>query len=424
MTCWLDSGLAWGAKDDPKPSAKAPRLVVARAASPRGTIARRERPGLSWKLVGAKQPILSEDLLLGLHGAALQSKNGAVELKFWTDLLRISPHPVIETAVQLHVGTDLDFTLDRGLVTLTNKKKQGAAWVRLRVRDQAWTLKLAKPGTTVVLELFGRWEPGAKFTKTPGPKDVPTAELLFLVAKGEAEVDHGDFVYALTAPKGPAQITWDSVHGMDKSPEQLDELPKWATPEAAGGIPKAVKEKAIKRQLRLRDLAAKKSIGAALDVMLASEDPDERRLAIYGMAATDDLDRLLKAYLTTKKIDVLDDTVVALRHWIGRGPGQDLKFYNLMVKERKVPPVLAATIMQLLHGFSKAELDEPETYEMLVDYLKHDRPAIRALAHWHLVRLLPKGAEIKFDPLGSKEDLEKAYQQWLKLLPQKKKGEK
>jgi hypothetical protein len=276
----------------------------------------------------------------------------------------------------------------------------------------------------VVLELFGRWAAGAKFTKNPGPKDVPTAELLFLVAKGEMELDHGDFVYALTAPKGPALITWNSVHGMDKSPEQLDELPKWATPEATAGIPKDKREKAIKRRQHFRDLMVKKSIGGALDELLASEDPGDRRLAIYAMGALDDLDRLAKAYYTTRKKDVLEDIIIALRHWIGRGPGQDLKFYNRLVKERKVPPVEAATIMQLLHSFSRAERAEPETCEMLVDYLKHDRLGIRALAHWHLVRILPKGAAITFDPFGSKEDHEKAYQQWLKLLPQKKKGAK
>src|SRR5262249_34155164 len=283
-------------------------------------------------------------------------------------------------------------------------------------RDQTWMMKLAKPETIVVLELFGRWDAGTKFTKKPGPKDVPTAELLFLVRKGEMELDHGDFVHAMTAPKGPAQITGNSVQGMDKSPEELDELPKWATPEATAGIPKELKEKAIKRRQRLRDLLVKKSIGGAVEELLASKDPDDRRLAIFGMAALDDLDRLANAYLTTKHADVLDNTVIAMRHWIGRGPGQDLKLYNRLVKERKVPPVLAGTILQLLQSFGPADLAEPETYEMLVDFLKHDRLAIRALAYWHLVRLMPKGRKFDYDPLGTKEARERAYQKWLKLV--------
>ena len=115
--------------------------------------------------------------------------------------------------------------------------------------------------------------------------------------------------------------------------------------------------------------------------------------------------------------------MLALRHWLGRGPGQDLKLYNVLVKEAKVPEAEAETIVQLLHSFSAADLAEPETYETLVDYLGHDRLAIRALAYWHLSRLLPAGRQFGYDPLAPEAARDKAVAKWQTLIP-KRKGKK
>ena len=63
--------------------------------------------------------------------------------------LYVSPFPVIETAFVLHEassGVDLDVTLDRGRIELTNLKKQGTARVHLTIRDgcgfwsRRWTI--------------------------------------------------------------------------------------------------------------------------------------------------------------------------------------------------------------------------------------------------------------------------------------------
>ena len=34
----------------------------------------------------------------------------------------------------------------------------------------------------------------------------------------------------MSAPPGPAFIEWDSVTGMDDSPQRLEELPAWVLP--------------------------------------------------------------------------------------------------------------------------------------------------------------------------------------------------
>ena len=400
------------------------RPAVAKLLTPKGTLVARAKPGADWKLVDQGQPLYAGDLLMG-PGAQLETRNGAVRLAFLGDPFRLSPHPVIESAVVLHANpkADLDFTLDRGRVDLTNAKARGAAKVVLHVRDQTWEFTLDQPGTAVALQLFGRWPAGTKFTKHPGPKDVPTADLVGLVLKGEVIVGHGDHERLLTAPPGPAQVHWNSVTGPGRAPEHLDRLPDWAQPESAEKISPEERAKLQARRQRFRNLLVTKSLGAALDEFLSSKDPDDRRMAVFAMAAVDDLKRLGQAYITTKQPDVLDDCVLALRHWLGRGPGQDLKLYNVLVKEAKVPEAEAETIVQLLHSFSAADLAEPETYETLVDYLGHDRLAIRALAYWHLSRLLPAGRQFGYDPLAPEAARDKAVAKWQTLIP-KKKGKK
>ena len=77
----------------------------------------------------------------------------------------------------------------------------------------------------------------------------------------------------------------------------------------------------------------------------------------------------------------------------------------------------ARIIVQLLFGFSPADAAVPETYEVLIDYLAHEKPGIRNLAAWHLVRLVPQGKSIPFKPDGTAEDAEKCFAAWKKLIP-------
>ena len=60
---------------------------------------------------------------------------------------------------------------------------------------------------------------------------------------------------------------------------------------------------------------------------------------------------------------------------------------------------------------------QPETYEVLIDYLIHEKPAIRNLAAWHLVRLVPQGKSIPYKPDGTSADAETTHAAWKKLVP-------
>jgi hypothetical protein len=395
------------------------RAAAATGITPTATLLRREESGTAWHVVKQNEALPSGDLILGLPGAMLDSKNGGVRAALLTDLGGQSPYPVIECAVRLHgaADVDLDVTLDRGRLDLINRKETGAAYARVHVGKETWHLSLEEPGTRIALELYGRWPRGAAFTPKPGPKDVPTSDLVFLVVRGRVILKHSGCEVTMKAPPGPAILEWDNVSGQDEAPHRLEKLPAWAQVETDDSPVARAKKAALER---FHEAILSKSLDAALDQFLNSENPSDRRLAVLALGALDELPRLGKALREAKHPDVWENGVLALRHWIGRQPGQDQLLYQRLLKSGNYTPVQAETVVQLLHSYGDDELARPETYQTLIDYLDHDVIGIRGLAYWHLSRLAPAGKEFGYNPLASKEEREAAVQKWRKLIPRGK----
>lgn len=404
------------AQAQPDPAEK----VVAKATSLAGTFASRHATATEFKVLPAGAELSAGDLLVALPGAALLSKDGGVAVTSLADYDNRSPLPILETALVLgpaEKGADLAFTLDRGRVDLTNKKPRGAAVVAVRFADQAWTITLDEPGARVAVELCGRWPAGSRF-KVADPKGnanqpVPVASLVLLVLSGSARVTSGDTTLALTAPPGPAVLEWDSLVGAKPQPQKLAALPHWADPDAnlsADG--KKVAAAVEKLRAARAEMPA-----AALKTFLASPDPAELRVGMVTLGAQDDLVTLAESLVAAKTLEEWDFGVTVLRHWLGRCPGQDQKFYQMLTTARGYTPAQAKIVMQLLFGFSAAELQAPETYEVLIDYLAHEKPGVRNLAAWHLVRLVPQGKAIAYKPAGTAAEAAKAQEAWKKLVP-------
>jgi hypothetical protein len=374
-----------------QPPSLEPRVVVGKCISPQGTLLEREQTDSSWTPLGPKEKVHSRDLLLALPGvrAAVDTTDGSIRLGLWGSLPEWSPFPVLESAVILHDSRayDLDFTLDRGRVVLTNRKKKGEARVWVRLPETAWDLTLL---LTVVLH----------------------------VLKGNATLKTGRREHSLSAPPGPALFVWDNVSGPAAAPEVRKRNPDWANPEVQKKRPAAL----LKEIARLSDFAGSESVEAALAKRLRSADKGSdaasdarRRLAVYSMAAIDDLQGLTDALVDTHSAVTRQAAIEALRHWMGRGPGQDQALYRFLVQQQKYPEAQAETIMQLLH--SPFEPDRPETYDTLIAYLQHSRLAVRELARWHLYRLAPAGRKIVYDAAASAAERQKGYAAWKKLIP-------
>jgi hypothetical protein len=333
-----------------------------------------------------------------------------------TDLDQLSPYPVVEAAVVLHdnARADLDFTLDRGRIDLTNRKDKGEATARVRFRNQSWELILPEPGDQLALELYGRWPSGVHFTRKR-TEEAPTSDLVVLVLKGRADVNTGTRRFALGAPPGPALYHWDSVVGADPVPQRLVKLPDWANPGASA----SERAKKIQPALdRLRRQLAKGAPDQVLKEALASQDPIDRRIAVFGLAALDDLASLVDILADrSQSREVREAAIRALRHYMGRDPRHDQELFSLLTEKKNLSPAHAEIIVDLLHSPGEADQARPETYEALIEYLKHDRQAVRELAYWHLIRLVPAGRDIKYNPAGSPEEREAGYKEWKKLVP-------
>ena len=395
------------------------RVVAAKSTSPAASFAARQLGGTTFEVLKENADLASGDLLVTLPGAALDSKNGAVSVTSLADYDSRSPLPLLETALTLNPpgDADLDFTFDRGRVDITNKKPAGGATVVVRFWDQTWRVSLDTPGTRVALELCGRWPSGSRF-KIPDAKDAkpagsPNASLILLVLKGEARADVGGVTLGLKAPPGPAMLEWDSVTGTRPQPQKLEALPPWADP--AAGLSDSGKATAAAAE-KFRAARAKNAT-AALDAFLASADPVEQRIGLVSLGALDDMDRLGKALASAKTLEEWDFGITVVRHWLGRCPEQERKLFTMLTAVRGLTPAHAKTVMQLLFGFAATDLTQAETFEVLIEYLQHDTPAVRNLAAWHLHRLVPQGKAIPFSPTGDKGAIDQTYQAWKNLIP-------
>jgi hypothetical protein len=395
-----------------------PNQIAAKSLSEKGTVLVR-RGAEDWRAVETDAPLGAGALVVGLPGAEVSSNNSALALQFEGNLEGNAPYPVFEAAVRFKApeNADLSFLLDRGWVEVLNKKASGNANFQVQVLNNFWQIGLHGPGTRVGLLLYGRWPAGVAFSKVADAKHVPTLSLLITVLQGEASVETAGVEHTLTAPPGPARLVWDNIVGQDASATHLDKLPPWAV-KSQDASAEAKEKKTALAQLT-KELASR-PVDEVLDDYIKSDEAVKRRIAVLLLAALDKLPRLGQAMRETKYADVRDLGVIALRHWIGRAPGQDQILYERLVEERKFTPVQTETILQLLHSFGESELARPETYQTLIDYLEHDSLPIRGLAYWHLHRLVPQGTVFGYDPAGSKEERRAAVEKWRKLIPEGK----
>jgi hypothetical protein len=317
--------------------------------------------------------------------------------------------------VVLHNNSDfdLDFTLDRGRVDVTNEKSKGAAKVRVRFQDRYWDLTLTEPGTRVALEIYGRWPPGSRFDPDAKDDKGPFINFVLLVLKGHVDRSCPSCQIALSAPPGPALFQWDSKHGQDSCGHRLDKLPEWAS--ATGAHTERAK-KVREMLVKFQKTAVNDSLDAALKQLIDSDDAAERRAGLMAAGAFDKLEHVAEALMHSKREGDWHNAVVALRHWLGRGPGQDNILYERLMKLRGYRPAEARTTVQLLHGFTEEQAARPELYQALIDLVRHEKLAIRGLAHWHLRRLAP-GVKVEFTPASEKEEWERAHKAWKEKIP-------
>jgi hypothetical protein len=367
--------------------------------------------------------VMRRDLLRVLPGmkATVEPRPHSVTLELQGGLPGAADFPVWESEVVLHDSRafDVDFTLRRGRVVLTNRKEKGPARIWVRLSGDAWQLDLPKPGDSLALALYGRWPTGVSFSKNAS-EDEPTRIVGLWVLKGSVDVKTGRQDYSLSAPPGPAYLQWDSVAGSPDGPRKRERLPEWTKPApertpAARAFAAAVKnyEERLKSDTPVDALLP--MLAQAGEIRMAERARAVREFALMSLTALDVLVPVAEALADPHSAEGRAVAVLALRQWIGSAPGKDQRLYRLLIDRLGYRPAQAETILQLLH--SPYAANDPETYEILIAYLKHDSLAVRELAAWHLTRLVRAGPNIRYDPAGSEVERERGYKAWKRLIP-------
>lgn len=391
------------------------RVVAGKLVTETGSVLRREAgDGKPWQVVKQGEDLYTGDLLVGLPWAAIDNANGTFRLTFRADFAKKSPLPILESAVVLRkpAGLDFDFFLDRGRVDVTALTDKKASFTFGWQGKEPCHFLVETKGTSVVLETFSRWAPGVPFDPKGGKDHKPLADIILFVTKGEVLACTADADVRLSAPPGLAVFAMNSAGVGDTKPRFVEKLPEWL--DADDKSPEAQKAKA--RLEEFRKLVVEKGPSGAIDAFLATGDPDKVRNAIIATVALDDVPRLRKIFYESKSPEVLDLCILVLRHWLGRDASHDVKFFDLLKADPKIPPAQAATVLQLLHSYGENDLAQVETYETLVSYLRHPALGIRALANFHLVRLYPDGKAFGFNPAGTDAERAAAVAKWKELI--------
>src|SRR5579871_1585685 len=173
---------------------------VLRDKEPPSVLLQRERDPDPWGRLRPDSPIRTGYHLVSLPGyrSKLYLQSG-VHLVLWGNVPEFSAFPpVLESMVMLHEaspGIDLEFTLERGRVHLSNYKSKGPATVRIRFHQELWDLVLPDNTSEAALELWGLYDPESPISKEAGEKAPVACVGLFI--KGGALLETKTRAYHL-----------------------------------------------------------------------------------------------------------------------------------------------------------------------------------------------------------------------------------
>jgi pSer/pThr/pTyr-binding forkhead associated (FHA) protein len=386
---------------------------------------RRQGEEQPWGVLRPEERVRTAQTLVSLPGyRSLIALDSGLHLTLWGNLPEFSAFPpVLESVVMLNApaaGTDLDFTLDRGRVVIANRKANaGPARIRLRFLRASWELELPDEKSEVAVELWGLPQQGAATTTCLG-----------LFTKGRVRVktprqdlDLGD----------RSRVSWQNLEPDKPYQTTLPNLPVWWTTPPDRKAPDV--EKALRSLLDWRDQLAGPNAGPDKRPALAAapvvatiktqveevKDPDNQDVGVFFLAALDEVQPLVDCLMDRQNPNVRGATVFALQSWLSRGArhGADL---SEILDKRGVGKDKAELIVRLLHFYAPRALDDPKTYEELVNRLDDDNLLVRELSFWQLDRLgvggrlPPEAKKIVYDPIWDAEKRRSAVGQWKKLV--------
>ena len=381
-------------------SAQTPAVLLQRSGSTGG-----------WQRLKPLSKIFATDILLSLPGYRSDVRlDSGIQLTLWGNVPQFSKlPPVLESGVTLfsNPAFDLDFTLDRGRVVISNVKEKGPANIRVRFLDQVWDLTLQDKNSEVAVEITGTCQPVGK------NGGAPSTRVWFYGLAGQmvARVRYQDHLMV-----SPCIFDWESTTGAGPGPGSIPRSPDWYTQKTP---PQTRESQAMIAALKgMAGRLVSKEVDVVLAETIRDADPTNRELAIRCLAAIELLPGVLEALGYEKSLSVRELAREELLHFLGIAVNADEKLVKAM-KQKYASESEARIMVQLLHPPSDEESADPATKGRISGLLMHDRLEIRQLTHSQLLNLVPEGKKISFDPAGPAESRERGFQEWLKLVGNK-----
>jgi hypothetical protein len=406
----------------PKPNPERREGIGRQVVPPSGTapvLLRRASTQEPWQRIARDGPVASSDLLLSLPGSRNDIRlESGVLLTLLGNVPEFTGEFVMESAAVLHVppeGFDAELTLDHGRILLANAKPKGEARIRVRFLGEIWDVTLKDNQTVMALDLAGIHPPDTPFDKSGKLSDGPLFFVQAASLKGQTEIKVG-----FRSSNLPTQtiMQWDSRSGSFQGPVPLQKLPHWFTDKSPPTTQLAKDMALAINELNIR--LANKQVEIAIAETRKEPKPSSRVLAIRSLGAIDAISDLLNILGNEKDPLERDQAVEVLRLWMGRKRENEMLLYRTITEKMKATysPLQAEIIMELLHLFPPDARKAPETYEKLISNLTDKKLAVRHLSYWHLVRLDWEGPKtIRYDPAGEPGQLEAAYKEWKKRIP-------
>jgi hypothetical protein len=371
------------------------------AKSPPSVLVQRKSDEDGWHRLKLGSRVATSDRLVSLPGYASEVRlDSGVHLLLRGHIKEFSMFPEMdylqESTVILHKPKDVDadLTLETGRLFVSNHNpKDREVVVRLRFAEEVWDLTL-HPGAEAVLDLLKLYHGGIDYAR--GEEPMATLHLFLLKGKAGIAIEFRRYP-DLSAPPGYSYFTWDNKGAGVRGPSnQAKSVPPFFNKE----LPIEPSNRAAeKMELALKQLSqrmiAEKEPTVVLEEVLQGNDLPQHMLAIYCLGALDEVKKLLAILGDQDPVHAPDrDTAIfTLRRWLGRDAQQGPKLYDeknltgVLLADKEYKSKEAQAIFVLLHDFNADARNNPETFELLANYLLSDKVAVAELARWHLWRL-------------------------------------
>lgn len=334
------------------------------------------------------------------YRATLRLDSG-VQVELVGNVPELHAEPVLDASLRLHPtrpGYHLDASLERGWFVIQGRQEESL--IRLRVADEVWDMVLPPGNTRILVTVQWRLQRGQE---PPASQPFLTfSTLRHGVLWRRSRTNQPATVYSV-----PAQsLVLPDVPGLARLADALPESgkppiavvayetpPAWA--QAATKLPTHVSSALANFQRHIFQRAienpARPLDGAKQGLLEELDDPQatalQQRLAVFGLAASDQLEELVRILEQRQQSAVRLAAREALHYWLGQHPHHAKELRQSVVQQLGYSEAQAALLVELLRGYAGPGVG---VAERLLQIMQHERsPALRYLAVSNLRELYP-----------------------------------